>query len=155
MAQRFARELGRLDPEHRYRLPTEAEWEYAARAGSRGLRPFPDEDLGRHAWFIQNSGDEPQPVGTREPNAFGLHDMLGNAWEWTADWYDAGTYTEGSRIDPRGPEDGVARVRRGGSYHCPAHLVRPGYRAADDPDRRYSVLGFRLVMEPAAGTHTD
>jgi formylglycine-generating enzyme required for sulfatase activity len=149
MAQRFARELGRLDPEHRYRLPTEAEWEYAARAGSEGLRPFPVEELERHAWLIDNSGDEPQPVGTRAANGFGVHDMLGNAWEWTADWYDPRTYAEASRVDPRGPDSGIARVRRGGSYHCPAHLVRPGYRAADDPGKRYSVLGFRLVREPA------
>ena len=126
MAQRFVEELSTLDRDYRYRLPTEAEWEYAARAGSRGLRPFAATELERHAWFINNSGDEPRPVATREANAFGLYDMLGNVWEWVADWYGAETYATSAATDPQGPDEGFARVRRGGSYDCPIHLVRPG-----------------------------
>lgn len=74
--------------------------------------------------------------------------MLGNAWEWTADWYAAETYSEADRIDPTGAEDGRSRVRRGGSYHCTLGQTRPGYRQANTPETRYSVLGFRLVAEP-------
>ena len=148
MAARFVEELNALDPDHRYRLPTEAEWEYAARAGTTGLRPVPVEALTGVAWFIRNSDDVPQPVASLEPNAFGLYDTLGNVWEWVADWYAPDTYTEAARADPAGPESGRAKVRRGGSYHCPLHLVRPAYRGANAPDVRYSVLGLRVVAEP-------
>jgi len=147
MAQRFTEELGKMDPEYNYRLPTEAEWEYAARAGSKTMRPWPLDDLEEHAWFINNSGDEQQPVGTRKPNAFGLYDMIGNVWEWTADWYAADTYKTGQRFDPQGPDTGRVRTRRGGSYHCPLHMTRVGLRSADEPGQRYSVLGFRVVAE--------
>ncbi len=147
MAQRFVEELNKLDRDYRYRLPTEAEWEYAARAGSHGLRPVAETELERHAWFIDNSGDEPRPVASREANAFGLYDMLGNVWEWVADWYAADTYARSDATDPQGPGEGFAKVRRGGSYHCPIRLLRPGYRAANKPGTAYSVQGFRLVAE--------
>jgi formylglycine-generating enzyme required for sulfatase activity len=148
MAQRFIETLNRLDHPYRYRLSTEAEWEYAARAGSAGLRPIPEDQLQDHAWFIVNSADRPHPVASREANGFGLYDMLGNVWEWVSDWYAPQTYRTGTRIDPQGPASDRARVRRGGSYHCPEHLVRPAYRSADPPSTRYSVLGFRLILEP-------
>ena len=148
MAARFVEELNKLDSRYHYRLPTEAEWEYAARAGSKGLRPVPVEELEEHAWFINNSGDKPHPVATRSPNAFGLYDMLGNVWEWVDDWYVRDAYAASSSTDPAGPTDGFAKVRRGGSYHCPVHLLRPAYRAANKPGTAYSVQGFRLVAEP-------
>jgi formylglycine-generating enzyme required for sulfatase activity len=147
MAQRFVEELNRVDGMFRYRLPREAEWEYAARAGSDGIRPYPSDRLTAHAWFIQNSGDVPHPVATRQPNAFGLYDMLGNALEWVEDRYAADIYTATRRIDPEGPEQGPLRVRRGGSYHCPLWQTRPAYRAADTPRTAYSVIGFRVAAE--------
>jgi formylglycine-generating enzyme required for sulfatase activity len=148
MAARFVEELNTLDPDYRYRLPSEAEWEYAARAGSSGLRPIPLDELEENAWFINNSGDLPHPVATRKPNAFGLYDMLGNVWEWVADWYAPDTYARPAGSDPAGPAEGFAKVRRGGSYHCQSHLVRPAYRAANTPETAWSVLGLRLVAEP-------
>ncbi|MFN3749930.1 MAG: formylglycine-generating enzyme family protein [Thiobacillus sp.] len=146
-AQRFVAALNQREKTTRHRLPTEAEWEYAARAGSHGNRPFPDGELAAHAWFLGNSGDMPHPVGRLPANAWGLADMLGNAWEWVADRYQPDYYAQSPADDPPGPATGERRVRRGGSYHCVPHLVRVNYRAADTPDTRYSVTGFRVLRE--------
>ena len=145
--QRFIKELNRHEKTGRYRLPTEAEWEYAARAGNDKNRPFADSELAAHVWYLGNSGDVQHPVATRQPNAWGLYDMLGNAWEWVADRYQADAYAKHAESDPQGPARGEMRVRRGGSYHCQAHMVRVNYRAADTPDTRYTVIGFRVLQE--------
>lgn len=149
MTQEFIKALNKKDLKYNYRLPSEAEWEYVARAGSRGLRPIRLADLDLHAWYFDNSDDEPHPVATLPKNAFGIYDILGNAWEWVNDWYSPDVYGEGStRIDPRGPKTGKARIRRGGSYHCPSVETRPGFREANSPDTRYTVTGFRLITFP-------
>lgn len=148
MARAFVRELSKMDSKYKYRLPGEAEWEYVAKAGSPRLRPVTLAELEDYAWFIDNSGDIPHPVATRQANAFGVHDMLGNVWEWVEDWYGARTYTADARIDPEGPQQGRSRVRRGGSYHCPLYMVRPGYRSANPPGTNYDVFGLRVIAEP-------
>jgi sulfatase modifying factor 1 len=148
MAQRFIEEINKMDGHYVYRLPTEAEWEYVAKDGVNELRPVAIDELEDYAWFINNSADIPQPVATRKPNRFGVYDMLGNVWEWTQDWYAPDAYTREKRINPAGPSKGRSKIRRGGSYHCPLHLTRPGYRSANPPGTQYEVVGFRVVAEP-------
>lgn len=148
MAKRFVEEINKMDTQYRYRLPTDAEWEYVAKDGQDALRPVSIETLGDYAWFIQNSGDVPHPVATRKANRFGVYDMPGNAWEWVEDGYAGDTYSKTKHIDPTGPVNADAKVRRGGSYHCPLHLIRPGYRSANPPGTRYEVLGLRVIALP-------
>ncbi len=152
-ANEFIDKLNKQSKTLHYRLPTEAEWEYAARAGSTALRPFSKLAMDEYAWYIHSSNDEIQPVAQLAPNAWGLYDIYGNVWEWTADWYSSTTYAESSKISPQGPKTGDKKVRRGGSFHCKPHLIRPGYRDANKPDTTFSVLGFRLVAETKNTAH--
>ncbi len=121
-------------------LPTEAQWEYACRAGSTGAYAG---NLDEMAWYSSNSGSTTHPVGTKKANAWGLYDMHGNVWEWCQDWY--GDYPSGSVTDPTGPSSGSDRVRRGGSWGHNARLCRSALRNSYDPGNRYDHLGFRLV----------
>ena len=111
-ANRFIDTLNQQSTNTHYRLPTEAEWEYAARAGNNGLRPFSKFEMDEYAWYLHSSNDEIQAVAQLKPNVWGLHDMYGNAWEWVADWYSPETYA--SRADaqsaitnPAGPKQGT------------------------------------------------
>lgn len=122
-----------------YRLPTEAEWEYAARAGSSEARYG---EVGSVAWYDQNSGSKTHPAGQKQANAWGLYDMLGNVWEWVWDWY--GAYPSGDATDPVGPTSGSYRVVRGGSWFIYAQDARAADRNADAPGHRVNDLGFRL-----------
>ena len=138
--QEFIRKLNEREGGELYRLPTEAEWEYAARAGTTGPRYGETDEI---AWYAGNSGGRTHPVGRKRPNAWGLHDMLGNVWEWTADWY--GPYPSGAASDPRGPASGSFRVRRGGGWYSDAGRCRSADRNGFEPSYRDFNLGFRLA----------
>lgn len=139
-----------------YRLPTEAEWEYACRAGSESAWCFGDDEarLEDYAWYKNNSGDTTHPVGEKDANIWGLHDMHGNVWEWCADWYDSGYYYAVSpKYNPQGPKFGENRVVRGSSWDFAPKNVRAAYRGWYNPDARSDKLGFRvaLSLQPVRG----
>jgi formylglycine-generating enzyme required for sulfatase activity len=140
MAQEFIQKLNSRGDSYRYRLPTEAEWEYAARAGTTG--PYAG-DLEAMAWYEVNSGGMTHPVAKKAANAWGLYDMHGNVWEWTADWF--GSYSSGAVTDPTGPSTGSYRVDRGGSWDDGARGCRSAVRPYGSPGLRRSYLGFRLL----------
>ena len=143
-AQQFITRLNARNDGYRYRLPTEAEWEYAARAGSTGKYY---DDLNQIAWYRDNSGGQTQPVGRKQPNAWGLHDMLGNVWEWCSDWYGEGYYASSPQADPRGPDSGEFRSLRGGSWDNNPRSLRVSNRGGNSPGDRYNLVGFRLLRE--------
>ena len=126
-------------------LPTEAEWEYACRAGSKGKWCFGDDKskLGEYAWFNENSDNQPHPVGKKKPNAWGLYDMHGNLWEWCEDWY--GEYPENAVKDPTGPEKGEMRVQRGGTWVGTDLHARSANRGSVPPARRL-IQGLRTAL---------
>ena len=136
-----------------YRLPTEAESEYACRAGTTTLWSFGDDEslLGDYAWYYENASNAGETyghaVGTKLPNPWGLHDMHGNVHEWVQDWYDANYYSVSPSVDPTGPTTGSIRVIRGGNFHGPAQYVRSAYRAGDSPDDRSLYIGARLLRQ--------
>ena len=130
-----------------YRLPTEAEWEYACRAGSTTRYNFGDDAarLGEYAWFRDNSGGKTHPVGQKRPNAWGLYDMHGNVWEWCWDGYDPGYYRQTPGADPVGPSQAAFRVLRGGSWDSYPRNARSASRYILPPALRNNFVGFRLA----------
>jgi formylglycine-generating enzyme required for sulfatase activity len=160
-SQRFIEKLNRKG-EGTYRLPTEAEWEYASRAGTTGMFHWGNvvdctkamfdnttrRGTNRCASHVHTRGfrpDSPAPVKSYDPNPWGLFDMQGHVWEWCQDWY--GPYPGESVTDPKGPESGDAKVRRGGSWFRFGTFCRAGNRNRSHPGSRYSTTGFRVVRE--------
>lgn len=135
-----------------YRLPTEAEWECACRAGAKTAYFFGDNpsQLADYAWFEKNSGGHPQPVGQKKPNAWGLYDICGNLWQWCNDFYGVDYYGQSPQQDPRGPKEGDTRVVRGGAWKFSGDNCRSGYRYNENPGYvdvcfGYDIYGFRCV----------
>jgi formylglycine-generating enzyme required for sulfatase activity len=137
-----------------YRLPTEAEWEYACRAGTETAWSFGDDEasLGDYAWYHKNAGEivseqYAHQVGLKKPNGFGLYDMHGNVYEWCHDYYEEDYYKQSPAKNPTGPTSGSFRVLRGGSWDTSTRNTRSAYRGRYGADHRYVNIGFRLVRE--------
>lgn len=143
--QEFIRKLNSMTSK-RFRLPTEAEWEYASRGGnrSRGYKYAGGNVLDNVAWYDSNSGNKTHDVGQKSPNELGLYDMSGNVWEWCYDWY--GSYSSSSQSNPAGPSSGSYRVRRGGSWFSDARNCRVLYRGNSSPGNSLDFLGLRLAL---------
>jgi len=143
--QKFLKKLNQ-----HYRLPTEAEWEYAARGGvkSRGYRYAGSNNIDKVAWYCNNSGNRTHPVGTKAPNELGLYDMSGNVWEWCSDWYDENYYKKRQQNNPQDPSKGSHRVNHGGSWVDCVRGCRTSFRGINYPGGNYINLGFRLVLLP-------
>jgi len=155
-AVEFCKRLSDLPEEKKagrvYRLPTEAEWEYACRAGSKTAYSFgaSAKSLGDYAWCSTTNDFpiyQPHPVRQKKPNAWGLYDMHGNVWEWCSDWY--GDYPKGAANDPTGAKEGSLRVLHGGSWGYQAAGCRSATRLRDAPSNRHSFYGFRVALSPS------
>jgi formylglycine-generating enzyme required for sulfatase activity len=149
--QTFLRQLNEKYNGYHYRLPTEAEWEYAARRGHKNndynwSGAATKNDLKDHAWFNKNGGGQTHPVGTKQPNELGIYDMSGNVWEWCADWY--GAYSSEAQTNPTGALTGAYRVYRGGSWYSNANFCRSACRFYFAPGSRFMLMGFRVVATP-------
>jgi formylglycine-generating enzyme required for sulfatase activity len=164
-AMDFCRKLSDLHEEkaakRRYGLPTEAQWEYACRAGSTGRWCFSNQPnvspgaaeeklLDEYAWFTANASRRPHPVGQKRANAWGLYDMHGNVWQWCADWNGNPYYANSTTDDPAGPESGQFRVNRGGCWFMPAECSRSACRGCNLPEIRGATIGFRVCLLPAS-----
>ena len=148
--QEFIERLNERESTTLYRLPTEAEWEYAARAGSETAYYFGDDpqQLNTHAWFYSNTEQHTLPVGRKRTNAHGLHDVYGNVWEWVLDAYDPSYYAKSPSVNPRASNAmAPARVIRGGGWQSVASDIRSANRGWARPDTRSPNIGFRLVRE--------
>lgn len=143
--QKFILKLNQLTGQC-FRLPTEAEWEYAARGGmsSKGFEYAGSNNLGSVAWYRKIGGSETHPVGLKQPNELGLYDMSGNVWEWCQDWYDR--YGSNAQTNPTGAISGANRVCRGGCWYNSEEYCRSSCRNCNIPTSRDDDLGFRLAL---------
>lgn len=147
----FCEKLSQI-AKRRFRLPSEAEWEFACRAGSPGRYCFGNDYglLSQYAWYNYNSQNRTHPVGSLEPNSFGLYDMHGNVWEWCQDWYSLEYYKRSPKLDPKGPSFGKYRVLRGGSWDLNTNNCRSAYRFHHSPEYHSSSIGFRVACDTEA-----
>ena len=147
LCQEFIKKLNALTGQH-FRLPTEAEWEYAARGGvkSLGYKYSGSNNLDDVAWYYGNSGRTTHDVATKQPNELGIFDMSGNVWEWCLNWYLYGGYSSSPQNNPQGPASGSDRIRRGGSWDDAARLCRLANRGRGYPNNRNIYLGVRLAL---------
>ena len=145
--QTFIRKLNALTGKD-FRLPTEAEWEYAARGGnkSRGYKYSGSNTLSDVAWYYNNASGTTHPVKQKRSNELGLYDMSGNVYEWCQDWLDSDYYSQSPSYNPAGPDSGSNRVNRGGSWGCDALGNRVAFRDNIIPVNRYRALGLRLAL---------
>ena len=132
----------------RFALPTEAQWEYACRAGSTGAYNVLGASLDALGWNLYNTAAKTCKVGQKKPNAWGLYDMHGDVWEWCQDWFDPNFYKIGAAVDPQGPVNGSWRVLRGGCWNSEPAECRCAYRYYGDPSLRSGYVGFRLALIP-------
>ena len=152
-AQEFIRRVNAAADTDAYRLPTEAEWEHACRAGTTTQFSYGQDEtqLGWYGWYQSNAwnmGEQyPHWVGQKLPNPLGLYDMHGNVWEWVQDWFRETYYLESPEVDPQGPETGSLRVRKGGDFHYLPRGLRSGRRGRSTPDFRQCTIGFRLLRQ--------
>lgn len=147
--QKFCRKLSEREG-RAYRLPTEAEWEFACRAETTTAYCYRDnaaKKLRYYAWYHHHADWRTHPVGVKKPNAWTLYDMHGNVWEWCQDWY--GAYPTSPQTDPQGPSEGSSRVVRGGSWSRESWDCRSATRWGYQPESRHKMLGLRLVMVPS------
>jgi formylglycine-generating enzyme required for sulfatase activity len=140
--ERYLEKLNNRGDGFHYRLPTEAEWEYAARAGKTAPYPGPIDAI---AWYNANANHVPHAVGAKHPNPWGLYDMNGNVWEWVSDWFDANYYASSPAVNPKGPSSGTQHVVRGGSFSDNAAFARVSNRFGVSPGFGNYDLGFRLI----------
>jgi formylglycine-generating enzyme required for sulfatase activity len=147
---RFLRRLNEKAGGGKWQFPTEAQWEYACRAGSTTIYCFGNEESGLddYGWYDKNSGGKSHPVGEKKPNAWGLYDMNGSIWQWVLDWYDPAYYAHSPTDDPAGPATGTERVSHGGSWASPARSARSANHGRIEADHHGSHLGFRASMVP-------
>ena len=145
--QEFIQKLNNKEETNKYRLPTEAEWEYAARADTESTYCFSGDIqiLSQYAWYRKNSAGKTHPIGQLKPNAWGLYDVHGNIHEWCQDWFDRNYYSQSPSNSPLGPSSGLAKVSRGGDWGSEDWYCRCASRSLNSPDRRSNRLGFRLV----------
>lgn len=148
--QEFVHKLNAKSAHGHFRLPTEAEWEYAARAGSTGVYSFGDDakKLNQYGWF-GNEGyrGKSSPVAEKKANPWGFYDMHGNVWEWVQDWYSESAYASSAEQNPTGPESGKFKVYRGGSWVASAFNLRSAVRFSGLPETRSADIGFRVLWE--------